>query len=505
MRCAVSGGLVSGTGAPVGGDGVLPFGPDSFRQLVGGRWCGAVAGGTWTSVDPGTGEAIGEVPFGDGDDVARAIDAAAAALPGWSARTPYARGEVLEHAADWILDHLEPLAHVTSQESGKPLAESRAEWRSATGYLTWFAAEGARAYGRTIPARAAGRRIRVETMPVGVVGTITAWNFPVYNNVRTWAAALAAGCTIVGRPAEHTPRTGMLLARALHEGGAPDGVVNLVNGEPESMGRAMLSDPRLRKIAFTGSPHVGRLLMDGASRTMTRLALELGGNAPVLVFPDVDVAQVAADSVAWKMRNCGQVCVAPQRFLVHEKVAEAFTDACASALAALRVGHALDEGTQVGPLINERQRARVSDLVERSVDAGARVLVGGRVPERPGWFYEPTLIAGAKPGVPVYDEEVFGPVLPMTRFSSTDEALALANDGEAGLAAFVMTRDLVTATRVSERLEYGMVSINDWLPVTPEAPFGGMKGSGFGRETGSEGLYEYLETKTIFTGGLEGR
>ena len=487
----------------IGDGGPRGFGHDAFRNLVGGRWQGAVGGGTATLVDPASERPIDTVPFGGAEDVVAAIDAASAAFPAWSRHTPYARAGILERAADWIDDHLDDLAVVTTEESGKPLSEARAEWRSATGYLRWFAGEGVRAYGRTVPARAVGRRIRVEAMPVGVVGTITAWNFPVYNNVRTWAAALAAGCTLVARPDERTPRTGMLLARALHEGGAPDGVVNLVNGAPRPMGRAMLDDPRLRKLAFTGSPAVGRLLMDGASRTMTRLTLELGGNAPVLVFPDVDVAEAARKAAVWKTRNCGQVCVAPQRFLVHDDVADAFLEAVAAEMAALRVGPGLDEASQVGPLISARQRERVEALVAGSLEAGARLVTGGARPDRPGWFYRPTVLGDVTPGMPAFDEEIFGPVLPVTRFRDGREALALANRGEAGLAAFVVTNDLATATLVAERLEYGMVSINDWLPATPEAPFGGMKGSGFGRETGSEGLREYLETKAVFLGGID--
>lgn len=487
---------------PAGGER-RGFDDDAFRNLIGGAWQGALDGGTATLTDPATERGIGDVPFGGGADVAHAIDAASAAFGAWAGSTAYARASVLEGAAAWIDDHVDALAVVTTEESGKPLSEARGEWRSATGYLRWFAGEGVRAYGRTVPSRTTDRRIRVESMPVGVVGTITAWNFPVYNNVRSWAALLAAGCTLVARPDERTPRTAMLLARALHEAGAPDGVVNLVNGAPHEMGQAMLDDPRLRKIAFTGSRAVGRLLMDGASRTMTALGLELGGNAPVLVFPDVDVAAAARLAAIWKTRNCGQVCVAPQRFLVHEDVAADFTEAVSNEMAGLRVGAGFDPEVQVGPLISARQRERVERLVASSVAAGARLTTGGARPDSAGWFYQPTVLGDVTPGMPVYDEEIFGPVLPVTRFRDAREALALANAGEAGLAAFVLTHDLATATLVSERLAYGMVSVNDWLPATPEAPFGGMKGSGFGRETGSEGLRAYLETKTVFLGGLD--
>ncbi len=474
----------------------------TFKQLIGGAWLEAENGNTWELVDPATEEVVQQVPFGGEADARAAVDAAAAAFPAWSRTNPYKRAEVLRGAAAWIMERLDDLSRITTEESGKPLGESKAEWASATGYLEWFAGEGVRAYGRTVPARAKGRRIQVIHQPLGVVSSITAWNFPVYNNVRVWAAALAAGNTVVGRSSEFTPRTGMLLAQALVEGGAPAGVMNLVNGEPESMGRVLLDDVRVRKIQFTGSPRVGKLLMDGASRTMTRLSLELGGNAPVLVFPDVDVSKVAKLSVEWKYRNCGQVCVAPQRFFVHGDIYDAFVERAAEATRALNIGHGLNKETQVGPLINAKQRERVAELVEASVSGGAEVLTGGKRREGKGYFYEPTLVTGAKPGVPVYDEELFGPVMPIVRFGEVEEVLELANATEYGLAAFVMTRDLNTSIRVSEELEYGMVCINDWLPATPEAPFGGVKGSGFGRETGAEGLLEYLETKAIFTGGV---
>ncbi len=474
-----------------------------FKQLIDGSWVDAAAGGSWDLVDPATERIIQSVPFGDDKDAGAAIDAAARAFETWSRTTPYERGAVLEAAAAWIGPRLDDLARITTEESGKPFSESKAEWSSARNYLTWFAAEGVRAYGRTIPARKSSRRIQVIYQPLGVVATITAWNFPIYNNVRTWAAALAAGCTVVGRPAEHTPRSGMLLAQALHEGGAPAGVMNLVNGEPEAMGQRFLDDPRVRKIAFTGSPRVGKILMDGASRTMTKLALELGGNAPVLVFPDVkDVAATAKTAVTWKYRNAGQVCVAPQRFFVHEDILEAFQSEAVAISRSLRLGHGLDEKTDVGPMINERQRERVEQLVTASTEQGALVLTGGERGEGRGWFYRPTVVTDVGPGMPVYDEEIFGPVMPIVPFRDESEALRMANAGEHGLAAFVLTNDLNRSIRLSEQLEYGMVSINDWLPATPEAPFGGVKGSGFGRETGLEGLHEYMEEKTIFTGDV---
>lgn len=474
----------------------------TFKQLISGEWTDAGNRNTWDLIDPATEEVIQQVPFGNREDAQAAVDAAAEAFPAWSQTNPYKRAEVLRRAGAWISERVEDLARITTEESGKPLGEAKAEWASAVGYLEWFAGEGVRAYGRTVPARVSNRRIQVIHQPMGVIGSITAWNFPVYNNVRVWAAALAAGNTVVGRPSEFTPRTGMLLAQALHEGGAPAGVMNLINGEPAGMGEVLLQDARVRKIQFTGSPRVGKLLMDGASQTMTRLSLELGGNAPVLVFSDVDVARTAKLAVAWKTRNCGQVCVSPQRFFVHESIYDEFVEGAAEVAKSLAVGHGLERGTDVGPLINAKQRERVAELVDSSLSNGAEVLTGGKPKEGRGYFFEPTVVTGAKPGIPVYDEEIFGPVMPIVKFSGKEEVLQLANDTEYGLAAFVLTNDLNTSICMSEGLQYGMVCINDWLPATPEAPFGGVKGSGFGRETGSEGIFEYMETKSIFTGSV---
>jgi len=475
-----------------------------FQQLIDGEWQKAHTNGTWELINPATEDVIQEVPFGAAEDAQAAIDAAHRAFPAWSRKTPYERGEILWKAADWITERIDALARITTEESGKPLSESAAEWRSATNYLKWNAEECKRSYGRIIPARVSTRRIHVQQQPIGVVGTITAWNFPVYNLVRSWAAALAAGCTVVARPSEYTPRSGMLLAQALHEAGAPAGIINLINGDPASQAQVMISDPRCRKISFTGSTRVGRLLMDGASKTITRLSLELGGNAPVLVFPDVNVEQVAEQAVSWKYRNCGQVCVAPQRFYVHSQVAEEFIERVTDLSNHVVVGNGLLPDTQVGPLINARQRERVAQLVQDAIDSGAQLTAGGARPDHleRGYFYQPTVVTHLTPEMPLYQEEIFGPVMSIMIFDDVEAAIARANDSEYGLAAFVVTQDLNTALSVSERLEYGMVSVNDWLPATPEAPFGGVKQSGMGRECGTEGLEEYLETKTVFFGSV---
>jgi acyl-CoA reductase-like NAD-dependent aldehyde dehydrogenase len=473
------------------------------RQLIGGEWVDASNGGKWDLVDPATEQVIEQVAYGTADDARAAIDAASAAFQEWAATSPFERAATLMRAAQLITDRADDYARITTEESGKALAQSRAEWLSAPNYLVFAAEEAKRVSGRTIPSRAPGRRIDVSYQPLGVVGVITAWNFPVYNVNRAVSSALAAGCTVVVRPSEYTPRSAMLYGAALADAGVPAGVINVINGDPHGMGQAMLDDPRLRKIQFTGSVRVGRLLMDGASRTVTRLSLELGGNAPVIVFPDVaDIDAVAASGVTAKYRNCGQVCIAPQRFFVHSSIADQFTKAAAAASEREVLGNGLDPATTVGPLINAVQRDRVARIVAESVDAGATVVTGGSRPERPGYFYQPTVMGGVTGDAPLATEEVFGPVLPIITFDTTDEAISMANSVEYGLASFVWTSDLGTAFKVSDALEFGMVGVNDWYPVTPEAPFGGTKQSGFGRESGVEGLHEYLETKTRYIGGL---
>lgn len=469
------------------------------KQLIGGEWVGA--GGSWDLVDPSTGEAFTQVAYGDRSDVETAIDAAAGAFDDWASIGPWARAEVLHRAADLLVERADEYAEITTRESGKPLDQSRAEWLSAPNYLRFAAEEAKRIGGRIIPARAPGRRIHVTYAPLGVVGVISAWNFPIYNINRAVSSALAAGCTVVARPSEYTPRSAFAYAAALLDAGVPAGALNVVNGEPDGMGQAMLDDPRLRKIQFTGSSRVGKILMDGASRTVTGLSLELGGNAPVIVLPDVDVATVAAGGTTAKYRNGGQVCIAPQRFIVHESIADEFASIAAERSAAMSVGDPMVAGTDVGPMINARQRDRVERIVGETADAGGTIMTGGDRLDRPGYFFAPTVLSGTLDATPVMTEEVFGPVMPVASFSALDEAIEVANAVEQGLTAFVWTNRLDAAMEVSDRLEYGMVGINDWYPVTAEAPFGGVKQSGLGRESGTEGILEYLEAKTRYFGG----
>ena len=474
------------------------------RMLIGGAWVDALDGRAEDVVDPATEEPIARVPFGGAADVVRAVEAARDALPGWRAQTAYQRAAVLDRAAELIRARAVALATLTVREAGKPLAEATREWQVAADLFEWYAEEGKRAYGYTIPSRVPGRRMLVVREPIGVVGVITAWNFPAYNPARAIGAALGAGCTVVVRPAELTPLSAMALAALLDEAGAPAGVINLVNGEAHPMGQAMLDHPDLRKLSFTGSVPVGKLLMDGASRTMTRLSLELGGNAPVLVLPDVDLEVVARAAVAARFRNAGQVCVAPQRFLVPRASQARFEEIVVEETRALPVGGGLEPGVRIGPLISARHRDRVEALVASAVDGGARLRTGGRRPAaRPrGFFVEPTVLADVTPEMPVFADETFGPVFASTAFDALDDAIAWANRSRYGLAAFVFTSDLAAAVRCAERLEFGMVAINEWAPHATEAPFAGRKESGLGHESGREGLLDNLETKLISLGGL---
>lgn len=475
-----------------------------YLQWIDGQWCPAADGREAEVLDPSTEEPVRVVPFGGRADAEAAIAAAHRAFPAWSTRTAYSRAKVLMQAANTMRERAAELAPVTAAECGKPVAQAVGEWRVAGDLFEWFAEEAKRAYGRTIPARRKDKRMLVLRQPVGVVGVITAWNFPAYNPARSWAAALAAGCTVVARPSELTPLTAMAMASILDDAGLPGGVLNLINGDPGPQGQAMLDAPECRKIAFTGSTRVGKLLMDGASRTMTRLSLELGGNAPVLILPDVDVEAVAASAVGAKFRNAGQVCVAPQRFLVDEAVVGPLAEAMQARVEALKLGGGLEEGAEVGPLINATQRDRVGELVDGARQAGATVRAGGARPaERSkGYFYQPTLLTEVEPGSPVFEAEVFGPVLPVTPVRDLDRAIELANDTPYGLAAYVWTHDMRAALRAAEGLEFGMVGLNDWSPQTTEAPFPGWKQSGLGVEGGAEGLDEYLETKLVSLGGL---
>lgn len=475
-----------------------------FQQFIDGEWCDASNGGTWNVINPATEEVVRTVPFGNGTDCARAIAAATKAFPAWSRQTAYFRSEILLKAANLIKERIDQIFPLNTAESGKTIADAKGDLIAAALLFEWFSEEGKRAYGRTIPARRANKRLMVLKQPLGVVGTITAWNFPAYNPARCWAAALAAGCTVVGRPSEYTPLTAMIMVNILEEAGIPKGVMNLVNGDAASMGQEMLANPKCAKISFTGSTRVGRLLMDGASKTMTRLSLECGGNAPVIIFPDADMKLVLENAAMAKVRNVGQVCVSPQRFLVHSKMKDQVVESLATKFAGFKLGNGADPSVEIGPLINGTQRDRVEALVGSSIVGGAQLETGGKRPVQlpKGYFYEPTVVSGVKPENPLFNQEIFGPVLPVTTFDDVDEVIDYANRTEYGLAAYVFTENLKIATRVYEQLEFGMVAVNDWAASTIEGPFPGWKQSGIGAECGQEGLEEYLETKLVGIGNL---
>jgi succinate-semialdehyde dehydrogenase/glutarate-semialdehyde dehydrogenase len=474
------------------------------KQFINGEWINAVNNGSSKLINPATEEIIAEISFGDGDDCNAAIDAAKEAFKTWGKTTPYYRAEILKKAAQHIREHVLDFATDMVNESGKPLAEAKGEFMVAANLFEWYAEEGKRSYGKTIPTSRIDKRSFTQWQPMGVIGVITAWNFPAYNPARAWAAALAAGCTVVAKPSENTPMAGLHLATALTAAGLPAGVLNVLTGDAAAIGDAMLKHPQLKKISFTGSTRVGKILMDGASATHTRLSLELGGNAPVIIYDDVDVQAIAKAAAQARFRNNGQVCIAPQRFYVQENIYHEFATAITDHVSQLKVGGGFEEDVQLGPLITARQRDGVNDLLKITSAENASILTGGKMPahlER-GYFIQPAVVADLKPDSILAHNEIFGPVLPLFPFNNMDEVIAKANNTPYGLAAYVFTNQLKTAFNTAEQLEFGMVGINEWTPHGTELPFGGWKQSGQGHESGSEGLYEYLELKLISMGGI---
>ncbi|MBD8061556.1 NAD-dependent succinate-semialdehyde dehydrogenase [Oceanitalea stevensii] len=463
--------------------------------LVGGAWRDAEGGATFDVHDPATGEVIAAVADASAADGAAAMDAAAAAQDAWAATPTRERAEVLRRAFDLVTERAEELATLMTLEMGKPLAESRGEVTYGGEFLRWFSEEAAHVNGRYQTAPEGTLRILTTTRPVGPCLFITPWNFPLAMATRKIAPALAAGCTVVLKPAALTPLTALALGQILLDAGVPDGVVNIV---PTSSARTvtgpLLQDRRLRKLSFTGSTEVGRALLKEAAGNVLRTSMELGGSAPFVVFADADLDAALAGARQAKLRNMGEACTAANRFLVHEDVAEEFSRRLAEDFAGLTVGPGLEEGTDLGPLVSEDQRDGVHRLVTAARDGGARVLTGGEPVDGPGYFYRPTVLTGVAPDSPVMVNEIFGPVAPVTTFRDEDEAVRLANDSDVGLAAYVYTADLSRVLRLSERLEVGMVGVNTGLISNAAAPFGGVKHSGLGREGGVEGIEEYLET-----------
>jgi succinate-semialdehyde dehydrogenase / glutarate-semialdehyde dehydrogenase len=458
---------------------------------------------TFAVHNPATLEHLADVADATAEDAREAIEAASKAMPAWTAVPAIERARVLRRAEALMLERADALGRTLTLEGGKPLAEARGEIAYAASFFGWFAGEAERVYGRTIPASQASKRLMVLRQPVGVVGAITPWNFPAAMVTRKVGPAIAAGCSVVLKPAEQTPLTAIAIAEILAEAGLPAGVLTVVTtSDPAAVGNELLKSSLVRKITFTGSTEVGKYLMREASASVKRVSLELGGHAPFIVFADADIEAAAKGAITSKFRNAGQTCVCANRIYVHASVAKAFTEAFVPLVAALKVGNGVDAGVQIGPLIDQAGVNKVEAHVRDATSHGAHVRAGGHRPaERDhGYFFEPTVLTDVRDDMLVMREETFGPVAPIATFESEDEVMARANRGPFGLAAYFYTRDLSRAWRVSEGLEYGIVGINDPLPSTAQAPFGGYKESGLGREGGSEGMEAFLETKYVSMG-----
>jgi len=468
------------------------------KQLyIAGEWRDG-AKGTIPVEDPSTGETLVEVADASTDDAKAALDAAVEVGPEWANHPPRDRGEILRRAFEAIVKRQDELALLMTLEMGKPLKESKAEIAYAAEFFRWFSEEAVRIDGRYAVAPNGQGRVLTMKQPVGPCLLITPWNFPLAMGTRKIGPAVAAGCTMVVKPAQQTPLSMLMLAKILAEAGLPEGVLNLVTASSagETTG-PLISDPRLRKMSFTGSTEVGRKLMEQASGNLLRLSMELGGNAPFVVFEDADIDAAVQGALLAKMRNIGEACTAANRFHVAGPVADQFAEKLAEKMGSLKVGRGTEDDVDVGPLIDDKQRQKVSQLVEDAIGRGARAVVGGHARDGAGYFYDPTVLTDVPEDAELLHEEIFGPVAPVKGFADEDEAIAAANDTEYGLVAYVYTRDLKRALRVVERLETGMVGLNQGMVSNASAPFGGIKQSGFGREGGYEGIEEYLETKYV--------
>jgi succinate-semialdehyde dehydrogenase/glutarate-semialdehyde dehydrogenase len=466
--------------------------------LIDGRWRQASDGGTFDVVDPATGDVLATLASATSTDAVAALDAADRAQASW-ARTPAReRSDILRRAFDLVTDRAEDFALLMTLEMGKPLAESRGEVTYGAEFLRWFSEEATRDYGRYLTTPEGKNKILVQHKPVGPCLLITPWNFPLAMATRKVAPAVAAGCTMVLKPAKLTPLTALYFAQTMLDAGLPAGVLNVVaSSSAAEVSGPLLQDSRLRKVSFTGSTPVGKSLLADAAQNVLRASMELGGNAPFIVFEDADIDKAVEGAVAAKMRNMGEACTAANRFLVHEVVAEEFTTKFAAAMSALTVGHGTDPGTRVGPLINGEARDEMHSLVLAAVDAGATVLAGGSPVEGPGFFYPPTVLVGVPADAAILRQEIFGPVAPVTTFRDEADAVAQANSTEYGLASYLYSRDFNRLLRVAEQIEFGMVGFNAGVISNAAAPFGGVKQSGLGREGGSEGIAEYTTTQYI--------
>jgi succinate-semialdehyde dehydrogenase/glutarate-semialdehyde dehydrogenase len=472
------------------------------RGFIDGAWSAADSGATLAVHNPATREVLGSVPNMGAAETRRAIDAAAKAMPPWAARTAKDRAVILRRWFDLMLENQEDLATLMTAEQGKPLAESKGEIGYAASFIEWFAEEGKRLYGDIIPGHQADKRIMVLRQPVGVVAAITPWNFPSAMITRKAGPALAAGCTMVLKPATLTPYSALALARLAERAGIPAGVFNIVTGSAAAIGGEMTGNPKVRKLTFTGSTDVGKKLMAQCAGTMKKLSLELGGNAPFIVFDDADLDAAVQGAIASKYRNTGQTCVCANRLLVQTGVYDAFAAKLQEAVGRLRVGDGLAGVTDQGPLIDANAVAKVEEHIADALAKGARVALGGKRHALGGTFFEPTILTGVTSAMLVAREETFGPIAPLFRFETEAEAIAMANDTEFGLAAYLYTRDLARSWRVTEAIEYGIVGLNTGIISTEVAPFGGVKESGTGREGSKYGIFDYTELKYICVGGV---
>ncbi|MDE8653997.1 NAD-dependent succinate-semialdehyde dehydrogenase [Novosphingobium album (ex Liu et al. 2023)] len=475
---------------------------DFLKQqcYIDGKWCDADSGGIFDVLDPGTGQVLGTVPKMGQVETARAIDAAEAALPAWRAKTAGERAKLMRKLYDLMMEHQEPLGELLSREQGKPFAEGKGEIAYGAGFIEWFAEEGKRAYGDVIPSHAADRRIVVLKQGIGVVGAITPWNFPNAMITRKLGPALAAGCTIVIKPASATPFSALAIAVLCEMAGIPAGVVNVVTGSAGQIGGELTANPKVAKITFTGSTEIGRDLLRECAETVKKCSMELGGNAPFLVFDDADVDAAIDGAMISKFRNGGQTCVCTNRFYVQDGVYDEFVGKLADRVSRMKVGYAMDPGVDIGAMIDEKAIEKVEEHLEDALAGGATVLAGGKRSELGGTYFCPTVVSGVKPDMKLAREETFGPLAGVIRFTDEAEAIRLANDTEFGLASYFYSRDLSRVWRVAEALEAGMVGINTGLISTEVAPFGGVKQSGLGREGSKYGLEDFLEVKYLCMG-----
>jgi succinate-semialdehyde dehydrogenase/glutarate-semialdehyde dehydrogenase len=468
------------------------------QLFIDGQWVDSADGSRIEVIDPASETVLATVANATLDDGMAAVAAAHAAARGWASTSPRARAELLRRAFEAMVADEDQLARLITLESGKALPEAVAEVRYAAEFLRWYSEEATRIQGEIGTAPAGGNRIMVLRQPIGVAVLVTPWNFPAAMATRKIGPALAAGCPVVLKPAKETPLTALAMAKIFERSGVPRGVVNVVpSSRSARMVDAMLHDPRVRKLSFTGSTEVGRTLLKNAADNIVKCSMELGGNAPFIVFADADMDLAVQSAMAAKLRNGGESCTAANRFYVQAPVAKEFARRLAEAMASVKIGHGLDEGVRLGPMINEKTREKISRLVSDAVSEGANLLCGGRAPSGKGFFYEATVLADVPRDAAIMREEIFGPVAPVASFEDEEEAIALANDTQLGLVSFVHTRDLACALRVSEQIESGMVGVNRGVVSDPAAPFGGWKQSGIGREGSHDGILEYLESKYV--------